>query len=55
MYNGKYRVVTILDFENILTGNFIDKKFLFTDENTGKETLITYPYFDSIDANWENL
>lgn len=48
MYNGKYRAFTIYDVEKLLTTGYIDLKFKFTSESTGKSYMIEHPYFDDV-------
>jgi len=49
MFNGKYRAFTILDINNLLKEQFVDVKFEFTNESTGKKLLVEYPYFDNLE------
>jgi hypothetical protein len=53
MFNGKYRALTIKDFDDLINRKFTDTKFEFTNEKTGIKTLIEYPYFDNIKSKFE--
>jgi hypothetical protein len=48
MYNGKYRAITLTDFENLLIGQFDDVQFHFINEDSGKEFFVEHPYFDNL-------
>ncbi|MFI8605072.1 hypothetical protein ACIGCP_11450 [Cellulophaga baltica] len=48
MYNGKYKAMTITDIDNLLNRDYVDRKFEFTNEDTGEKTIIEYPYFDDV-------
>ncbi len=47
MFNNEYRIYPILDFEEFVTGKFIDKKFtlFINEEDQSKLISIEYPYF----------
>lgn len=48
MYNGKYRAMTIRDINNLLNREYTDIIFEYTNENSGRQTTIEYPYFDNV-------
>lgn len=48
MYNGKYRALTISDFKNHITGNFINNEFMFKNEETGITYHVKHPFFQSL-------
>jgi len=52
MFNGDYRALTIMDFISLINREYADTKFEFTNENTGKKTLIEHPYFDNVKSKF---
>lgn len=49
MFNGNYRAFTISDIRELLAEQYVDIKFEFVNESSGKKLFIEHPYFDNLE------
>lgn len=48
MFNGRFRVLTIYDFEKFIDNDFVDIIIRLKNSDTGEIHDVTYPYFDNL-------